>query len=125
MVHPLVQWLIGLSTAIFMANQILSFYRDHIREKPTASDTYATKKEMAEAHGRMSRERKDIDSALDLLRAEDRSLRAKLEFEIADIGEKIIENGRAGEARVVKLHDRLDELPDKILDLLRKTKGLL
>ena len=124
-VAPLVQWIIGGSAFVFLLNQGLSFYKEHIREKPLASETYATKAQMTEAHGRISRERKEIDQALTVLREEDKVLRQKLDDEIAEIGEQIKANGQAGEERVIKLHDRLNELPVQILDLLRKTKGLL
>lgn len=36
------QWLAGLSLAMFLVNQALNFYKAHIREQPSPSGTYAT-----------------------------------------------------------------------------------
>jgi flagellar biosynthesis/type III secretory pathway M-ring protein FliF/YscJ len=70
-------------------------------------ETYATRKQIDEAHGRMSRERKEIDLLIAQLREEDTRLRQKLEEEIKD------------------LRQIVDEIPEKTIDLLRKTKGLI
>ena len=44
-VAPLVQWIIGGSAALFMLNQAITFWKDHLREQPAPADTYATKRE--------------------------------------------------------------------------------
>jgi hypothetical protein len=42
---PLVSWLLGGSAALFLLNQALTFWKDHMREQPAARDTYATKED--------------------------------------------------------------------------------
>jgi hypothetical protein len=118
---PIVPWLVGLSAVLFLANQALTFYNDHMREKPTPSDTYATKKEMTDAHGRMSREKKERDAELDLMREE-----------IAAIRLQVANNHQAGEDRAAKIHDRINlllednaDLPLRVVELLKATKGLI
>ncbi len=110
MIPPLVQWVIGASAAVFLLNQALDFYKSHIREQPTPSDTYATKKELAEAHGRMKREKGEADAKFAALAAEDIRLREKLDDEIAAIQQQLVANNTAAELRVGKLNDKLDTL---------------
>jgi biopolymer transport protein ExbB/TolQ len=45
-------------------NAILSFWKNHIRGNPAPADTFATKDELDMAHGRISRERRDIDAEI-------------------------------------------------------------
>lgn len=53
----------------------------------------------------------------------------KLEQRVDDLRvellEKLDDNNEEGEKRVVKLHERIDALPSRIITLLRETKGLL
>ena len=42
----LVTFIVGGSAALFLVNQALTFYKEHIRERPTPADTYATKTEL-------------------------------------------------------------------------------
>jgi hypothetical protein len=108
LVPPLVQWVVGASAAVFLLNQALDFYKTHMREQPSPPDTYATKKELAEAHGRMKREKAETDAKLSALHDEDIRLREKLDDEIAAIQQQLIANNTAAEVRVGKLNDKLD-----------------
>jgi phytoene dehydrogenase-like protein len=42
-----VMFAIGGSAALFLINQALTFYKEHMREKPVPAATYATKTELA------------------------------------------------------------------------------
>lgn len=44
----LVTWMVGFSAAVFFINQVLTFYKVHIKEQPSPANTYATKAEHAE-----------------------------------------------------------------------------
>lgn len=48
LVPPLVQWLLGASASLFLLNQAITFWKEHMREQPAPADTYATKKEHEE-----------------------------------------------------------------------------
>jgi hypothetical protein len=63
----LVVWMVGGSAAIFAINQVLTFYKAHIKEQPTPADTYATKAEHAELRGRVDRMGTEIHSAFERL----------------------------------------------------------
>lgn len=58
-------------------------------------------------HGRIKRERMELDDALKQLRDEDKALREKLDSKISE------------------LEDRIDDVPERTINLLRSTKGLI
>jgi len=66
-----------------------------------------SEEELRQVHGRIARERAEIDAQLTDLKAEDVRLREKLDSDIAD------------------LHDRINSVPDRTIKLLRETKGLI
>lgn len=68
---------------------------------------YVSDEELTQVHGRIKRERDEIEKQLEALRAEDRRLREKLDGEISD------------------LQDRIDHVPGRVIELLRQTKGLI
>lgn len=120
-IHPLVQVIIGGSAAIFLLNQAITFWKEHMREQPSPANTYATKEELRQAHGRMNREKEERDEEIGLIRTE-----------IAGIRKQTIDNHEAGEARATKIHDRINALvvdnatmPLRVVTLLRETKGLI
>ena len=67
----------------------------------------ASKSEIDQLHGRIKREREELDAQLHELRAENRLLREKLDDEIS------------------ALQDRIDAVPQRVITLLRETKGLI
>jgi hypothetical protein len=66
-----------------------------------------TDDDLRNVHGRINRERSEVDQALAELKAEDRRLRDKLDGEIKE------------------LNGRIDEVPQRTIALLRETKGLI
>jgi len=67
----------------------------------------ASKSEIDQLHGRIKREREELDAQMHELRAENRLMREKLDNEIN------------------ALQDRIDAVPRQVIALLRETKGLL
>lgn len=63
--------------------------------------------DLTEVHGRISRERREIDAQIKELQEEDRRLREKHDKEIRE------------------LHDRIDDVPPRTIELLKNTKGLI
>lgn len=72
-----------------------------------AHATLASQADIDQIHGRIKRERLEIDASLQLLREEDRRLREKLDTDIA------------------RLEERIDDVPQRTINLLKDTKGLL
>lgn len=54
-----VVFIVGGSATIFLINQVLTFYKAHIKEQPTPANTYATKVELTKVETEL---KDDIDS---------------------------------------------------------------
>lgn len=66
-VPVLIQFIVGGSATVFLINQVLTFYKDHMREQPTPANTYATKNELSRVETEM---KQSIGSLSDDLKAE-------------------------------------------------------
>ncbi len=84
------------------------------------------------AHGRMSRERNEVNRAIATMEADKRASELRLDAELESIRKQIGDNHEAGESRANKIHDRINALvndnatmPTRVVELLRTTKGLL
>lgn len=66
-----------------------------------------TDRQITEVHGRIKRERAEIDASIAELKREDAALRVKLDQEIDE------------------LQERIDAVPHRVITLLRETKGLI
>lgn len=64
-------------------------------------------RQILEVHGRIKRERAELNAEIAALKQEDRLLRERLELEIKDMRQTI------------------DDVPERVIDLLRKTKDLI
>lgn len=82
-------------------------------------------KAMREAHGRIGRERVEVNAALTKIETGHAAATVRLDAELSAVREQLVDNNKAGEARVVALHARINSLPSEIISLLRSTKGLL
>ena len=91
-----VQWIVGCAGACVVANQVLRFIKDHIREQPRPSDVYATKKEHGELKKIVSQFTEQTDDRF-------QTYEAKLEQAI-----KEMELRRS--ANVARLHDKIEEM---------------
>lgn len=131
MVPATVAWILGASGTMFLLNQALSFYKEHIREQPTPADTYATKKELHETHGRISRERKEIDAAIARVEAQQKELGAQIDSDLQAIRDQVAGNNEASEQRVERINRRLDDLntsvsglPAQVVSLINNAKAI-
>ncbi|MBA4136754.1 MAG: hypothetical protein C0518_05505 [Opitutus sp.] len=100
-------FVVGGSATLFLINQALTFYKSHMKEQPTPATTYATKDEAKNLHGRIAREREEINRELTRIDAEQKALRNTLDLEIKD------------------LNRRIDAVPGRTIQLLRETKDLI
>lgn len=125
MLGPVVPWIAGASLTLFFVNQAITFWKEHMRESPAPADAYATKQEMKEAHGRMSRER-DETRAL-IVAAE-----ARMQTECKRISDEVAGYNENAEDRATRINGRIDDLsekiaaaPEKVVEMLVRTKGLI
>ena len=52
-VPSLIQFIIGGSATVFLVNQMLTFWKEHMKEQPTPSNTYATKVELTKVESEL------------------------------------------------------------------------
>ena len=119
-----VGWIILSIAALCLAlNQIMGFWREHVKEQPTPSETYATKqqhdefrKQMDAELGRERGSRKLIHQEVAVLQADTKSLRTETESQtrqLADLKKQINDTAV-----------RIDEIPARTIRLLNETKQL-
>ncbi len=110
----LVVWMVGGSAAIFAINQVLTFYKAHIKEQPTPSDTYATKAEHALLAGRVDRMSGEIAQGFERLdhkrSASIAGLHQKLETSTTDIRREI-------KTDLGHVHDRINTVLQRVSEL--------
>jgi hypothetical protein len=89
-------------------------------------------KAMREAHGRMNRERDEANAKIAAVAETAALVREKLDGELAAMSAKIDANNDAGREREGRINDRIDAvrdtvatMPERTVNLLRSTKGLL
>ena len=107
---PVVPWLAGASICVFLANQALTFFKDHIREKPTPADTYATRAEHAELKQRVEHFSDEIVRGFERLDQKRSVSIAGLHDDLASTAEK--------------LNARIDAMPARMIELLKTTRDL-
>lgn len=71
------------------------------------AEEIVTQDELKQAHGRITRERDEIDNAIAELKEEQRAQRERHDAEIS------------------QLNARIDSVPGRVISLLRETKGLI
>jgi len=84
-VPALVQWLIGGSVTVFLLNQILTFYKEHIRETPAPANTYATRADMDAELGRERGARKKMHEEMTEIQKSITALQIETKNQTADI----------------------------------------
>ncbi|MBC8009961.1 MAG: hypothetical protein H7067_07680 [Burkholderiales bacterium] len=122
---PLVPWLVGASAMLFLANQALTFWKEHMREKPIPGETYATLTQIKEVHGRIKRERDEINIALAKIEAAQAASAIRLDAELNAIREQLAANNEAGEERAAKLHDRINVMLESTSELRGEVRHAL
>ena len=68
---------------------------------------FATKEELKQAHGRIAREREELDTKIDELKEQAERLSEKVD------------------SKIDKLQERVDLVPERVIKQLRETKGLI
>lgn len=89
---------------------------------PPLHKAYASKEELVQVHGRIKREREEINLALAKIEASAAAAALRVDGELRSIRESIDEGQQAGEARVQRLEDKLDEQTKLIISVIR-TEG--
>lgn len=59
-----VMFIVGGSATIFLINQVLTFYKEHMKEQPTPSNTYATKVELSKVETELKSSLGEIETEL-------------------------------------------------------------
>lgn len=114
---PLViAWVIGASGTMFLVNQALTFYKEHIREKPTPADTYATKVQLDTELGRERGSRKKMHEEIAALQGDVKSHHTAIESLSQDVA--------AFNEQIGDVNKRIDEIPMRTIRLLNETKQL-
>ena len=101
-------YLVGLLTAVVVLYRHV--YPAAISPQPLTVRGHienASSDDLREVHGRIKRERDEINRELVNLKDEQKAMRLKLDAEISD------------------LHNRINEVPGRTIQLLRETKGLI
>ncbi|MBX3736728.1 MAG: hypothetical protein KF715_08570 [Candidatus Didemnitutus sp.] len=101
-------YVVGLITAVVMLYR--QIFPAKISPQPLEvreNHATASRKEIDELHGRIKRERLEVDAAIRELKEADIRITLKLETEIKD------------------MNDRIDAVPERTIELLRATKGLI
>jgi hypothetical protein len=101
---PLVPWLAGASLALFLTNQAITFWKDHMREEPNPSTTYALKcdheelaREFRESQARTDERFTAMSSASSqsrekifvLIREQNGQLRAEMNSSMAGVNRRL------------------------------------
>lgn len=105
-------------------------YREPRAETPQPftvrqAEEFATKAQLTEVHGRIKRERAEIDAAINNVRAEYRETSQRIDAELAALREQLAENNAAGEARAEKLHDRINAVLESSAEMRGELKSFI
>lgn len=129
MLGPIVPWIVAASAVMFLLNQGITFWKDHLREQPSPPDTYATKHALEEglrqAHGRMNRERDDAKAALGAAETRMREELGRLTAEVTGYNTKAEDRASRINGRIDDLSDKVTAAPGQVVEILARTKGLL
>lgn len=82
----------------------------------------ATKAQLTEVHGRIKRERQEIDAHFARIEATQLASAQRIDNELLAIRDSIQESRDAGEQRVNGLRDKLDEQTRLIISVIREAK---
>ena len=128
--EALKEWLIVFGFLIGIGVGVKKLFFDKKAETPQplvvkASDQWASKSELDQVHGRIKRERAEIDAAINNVRAEYRETSQRIDAELAALREQLAENNAAGEARAEKLHDRINAVLENSAEMRGELKSFI
>jgi hypothetical protein len=140
----MVEWLWCAVGAIALLGFTLNFYKDHMREQPVPSETYAKETDCrarhAEDKGEISllrvhcqkiHEREEISAAerrkgiYDMIRATEEKLSANMILMRQESRDDLKEVTGCFDQKFTTLQDQIKNAPAETVALLRQTKGLL
>jgi hypothetical protein len=110
-------WLIAAAAVLVIAERGFAFWKNHLREQPPPSQTYMTKTDCHLAHAATKEELKRLADDVEHLKA----ARSETNNVVAAATENLRREMNESFRRV---HQRIDELPDKIIAILANTKAL-
>lgn len=130
----IVSWLAVAMYLILSAGGVVAllggvkYLREKKEETPSplvvkAHDEWATKAQLTEVHGRIKRERAEIDAHFARVEAAAAEAARRIDGELHLIREEIQESREAGEARVEKLRDAMGEQTKLIISVIREGKA--
>lgn len=90
---------------------------------PPLHKSYASKDELHEVHGRIKRERAEINQAMAKIEAAALASNCRLDDELSAIREQIVDNNRAGEARMETLRTQIADQTKLIISVIRREGG--
>ena len=117
-VPSLVIFIVGGSAAIFLINQVLTFWKDHMREQPAPADTYATKSEHTELKDRV----RTVETAVD---ENFRELDRKRSVSIAGLHDDLTAKTDALRKDMKDDNERLNVRITEVLSRVSELKGEL
>jgi hypothetical protein len=90
------------------------------KSNPPLHERFASREELRQAHGRMNREREEAAARFARIEAEAAAAGQRTDAELHAIRESIEESAAAGEARVERLREKMDEQTNLIISVIRK-----
>jgi len=110
-------WLVCAAAALVMIERGMAFYKNHMRELPPPSQTYVTKEDCHAAHASAAGTYTRLQAEVEELKGE-RVVRAEQASHLVD------SLRREMSASFTRVHQRIDDLPDKMIATLRNTGAL-
>lgn len=89
------------------------------------ADQWATHQQLTEVHGRIKRERGEIDAAIAAVRAEYRDTSQRIDAELVAVRQQLAANDKAGEARAEKLHNRINAVLETSAEMRGELRAVL
>lgn len=129
-------WLANFMYVVLSVVGILAglAYVKQLREKPAetpqplivrGADQWATQQQLTEVHGRIKRERGEIDAAIAAVRAEYRDTSQRIDAELGALREQLAANNDAGEHRAEKLHNRINAVLEASAEMRGELRSFL
>jgi len=82
-----------------------------------AHEEFATKAQLTEVHGRIKRERGELDAAIAAAEIRQRDANARLDAELTAMREQLASNNDNGNERAEKLHNRINTVLEAVSEI--------
>ena len=128
------EWLV-IGAAVLVIVQIGWGFIDRVKggsaqkREVSFADELATTDDLRQAHGRIARERDEVEKKLADMKEELRQRREKIDQDLRAIAGKVDSETRMLSKKlddeISALNERIDAIPGRVITLLRETKGLI